>query len=172
MHKHSGSAKNFIEAMIFYQQFFNRFGTRCKGEKMYIVLLIVCGIESIYDIKIRTIHTLIWILIAVGATIGNVVYYEKDFVWICMGTFVGVFLIGCSKVLRGGIGIGDGIVFLTLGLGLGIKVASCILFYSLVLCCMWSILQLSCKKCSRTDELPFLPFIFVGMIWNQMMLNL
>lgn len=139
---------------------------------MYNVLLILCGIEAIYDVKTKHVHTLIWGSVAVGCIFWNIVHNEKNLQWILTATLVGIFLIVCSKILRGGIGLGDGIVFLTLGLGLGMKSASCILFYSLVLCCVWGIIQILRKKYSRTDELPFLPFVFMGMIWNQIMLYL
>ncbi len=150
----------------------HRYIWREERIRMYVVLFILCGIESIYDIKTKRIHSLAWGLTGFICMIWNITRNEKDFLWICLSSLVGIFLMICSKLFKGSIGIGDGVVFLTLGLGLGIESTSNILFYSLLLCFIWGMVQVIRKKYSRRAELPFLPFIFLAMIWNFIMILL
>lgn len=132
---------------------------------MAMIVFVVCGIEAIYDIKTKHIHSGIWGSIAIIGGVWNVLQNGKDLLWIFMAMLIGLFLMICSKIFRGSIGIGDGIVFLALGLVFGLKDTSNLLFYSLVLSLVWGSGLLVLKKCSRTKELPFLPFIFIGLIF-------
>lgn len=133
---------------------------------MYIILLMLCGLQAIRDIRTKTVDVRIWTIAGLVGLIGNMIQKEEDLFWIGKALLVGGFVIVCSYISKGSIGIGDGIVFLALGLCVGAEETSQILFYSLCLCCIWGIGRILFKKASRTEEIPFLPFIFLAMLGN------
>lgn len=130
------------------------------------ILLLLCGIGAVRDIRTHTVCTGMWGTAALAGAVWNMVWKERDGSWVIISALVGLTLIILSQLMKGRIGLGDGIVFLTLGLWKGAGEAGTILFYSLLLCSLWSILQLIQKKMKRSDSVPFLPFIFFGIILN------
>lgn len=131
------------------------------------ILLLLCGIGAVQDIRTHTVCAGMWGIAALAGAVWNVGWKERDGSWVIISALVGIILIILSQLMKGRIGLGDGIVFLTLGLWKGAGEAGTILFYSLLLCSLWSVLQLIQKKMNWSDSVPFLPFIFFGMVLNM-----
>lgn len=130
------------------------------------ILLFLCGIGAVQDIRTHTVCTGMWGIAALAGTVWNVGWKGRDGIWVVISVLAGLILIVLSQLMKGKIGLGDGIVFLTLGLWKGGGEAGVILFYSLLLCSLWSVTQLIQKKINRSDAVPFLPFIFLGVVLN------
>ena len=82
-----------------------------------------------------------------------------------MGALIGggLFLL-CYFLTRGGIGMGDVKLFAVVGLYVGSGVVMTMVFLSVVASAVYSIIQLLRKKTKLKDEIPFAPFIWIGLI--------
>lgn len=82
-----------------------------------------------------------------------------------MGALIGggLFLL-CYFLTRGGIGMGDVKLFAVVGLYVGSGVIMTVVFLSVVASAVYSIIQLLRKKTKLKDEIPFAPFIWIGLI--------
>ncbi len=88
----------------------------------------------------------------------NLVYTEPDFKILISNLIVGFFLVLISIFTRGGIGMGDAIIFLILALFLDHNSNVYILFFSLLLATIPSIILIIVKH-KKNYTLPFVPFI-------------
>ena len=85
------------------------------------------------------------------------------------GLFIGIILIIISKLTRGQIGLGEGIIFCATGLGLGFWPNLCLLLYSLTLAAVFSGFMFLVRKKGRMYTIPFVPFVCVGY-WGVILL--
>lgn len=125
---------------------------------------IMLGIWSFYDIKEKEIPmrsivaggglllvtTLVAGSFSVHASIG--------------GLLLGGILYGISKLTQEAMGVGDVMVFGILGIVLGGIQALVLLFYSLVLAAIFSIMLLLLHKVSKKQAIPFLPFVWLSYL--------
>ncbi len=135
-----------------------------------IVLLFLCGIGAIRDIKTRTVWIPLWAAAAMAGAVWNVVWRGRDLYWIALSVLVGLALIALSGMMGGQIGMGDGVAFLVIGLWSGVSTSLTILWYSLLFCGAWIFLRRIQRKIKPSDSVPFLPFVFLGVaaqwIWS------
>lgn len=138
-----------------------------RSEKMtgYIILFIYLFIMAIYDVKKREIH-LPFSAVAALVLIARQLYFiaggKVTVAGAFLGVCVGIVLIMVSIVTRGGIGIGDGILFMVCGLFFGFYENSVLLFLSLILTAFVSGVLIIVRQVGRKYTLPFAPFVFVG----------
>ncbi|MBS6194840.1 MAG: prepilin peptidase [Clostridiales bacterium] len=75
----------------------------------------------------------------------------------------GMFLL-CFFLTRGGMGMGDVKLFTIIGYFVGSGVIMPIVFFTVMISALYSIIQLIRKKTKLKDEIPFAPFALAGMI--------
>ena len=80
------------------------------------------------------------------------------------GSIPGLVLLGLCLVSRKSLGGGDGLVVLVSGWYLGLAVTVEGLFWGLIASSVFGLVLLMKKKIRRDTELPFLPFLFLGML--------
>lgn len=82
-----------------------------------------------------------------------------------MGALIGggLFLL-CYFITRASIGMGDVKLFCVIGLYVGSGVIMTVVFLSVVVSAVYSIVQLVRRKTKLKDEIPFAPFVWIGMI--------
>jgi leader peptidase (prepilin peptidase)/N-methyltransferase len=85
------------------------------------------------------------------------------------GLLIGIVLIVISKITRGQIGLGDGLIFCTTGLGLGFWPNLCLLLYSLTMAAAFSGFLFLIRKKDKVYTIPFVPFVCVGY-WGVILL--
>ncbi len=121
---------------------------------------------TLYDLKGRTIPC--WLLCAGSAA--SVLYFAvsrtpwRDPAVCCEGFLAllpGVFLILIAFLTRGGIGYGDGVVFLGLGLLTGAGMCTILLMGSLLTASVWCGALLLLKRAGRKTRIPFIPVILL-----------
>lgn len=128
----------------------------------------------IYILFIITIHDLIykripleWLIL--GGVIGSFMLFNNPNISILEGIggsiIIGVILFLMSKVTRGGIGMGDALVFAFISLIVGWRMAITVLILALVLSGCIGIVLFVFKKASRKTTIPFMPFIFTVTIF-------
>lgn len=83
-----------------------------------------------------------------------------------LGFLFCLFSFGISYLIsRGSMGSGDVKLSLILGLFLTGEYVVRIVFYGCLISALYSLIQLFRKKLSRKDEIPFVPFLYIGMIF-------
>ena len=84
---------------------------------------------------------------------------------IVLGLLFGLITFGLGYLLsHGGMGAGDVKLALVMGLYLTGEYAPGAVFYGCMAGAVYSLIQLFRKKLSRRDQLPFVPFLYVGLI--------
>lgn len=139
----------------------------------YLIVFAYLFFMMVYDIRKREIH------LPFSAAVALILLVRQIYL-VCLGEaaashafwgiMVGVFLVVLSVLTRGGIGIGDGILFIICGLLFGFYENSILLFLSLVFTAAVSGVLIITKHVGRKYTLPFAPFVFVGFgvmcIWK------
>ncbi len=77
---------------------------------------------------------------------------------------IGVFIILTALISGGMVGFGDGLLILTMGSVLGAGELAGILCGALLLCGIYSGIEYLMLKKSRSEEIPFVPFLLIGYL--------
>ncbi len=123
-----------------------------------IVWLFICSVQDIKEQQINLV------LIGVGfISLFTLSLIENQLlIWERLGGVgLGIFLILLSKITRGQIGIGDGLILSVTGISLGFYLNSILLIYSLFISAVFSIGIMIIKKANRKSTIPFTPFVFI-----------
>lgn len=120
----------------------------------------------IEDIKTREIRNLYFLSIVLTRFIQLVIERDREILIEAILGFLVVLIIMllCMVLNRDGIGMGDIKILLSLGFACGIKLILSALFYISLCSALFSIILLATKKASKNTELPFMPFVFAGML--------
>lgn len=139
-----------------------RFATHLIKEKKVttLILLVFLFLCSVWDCKVRKIPLWLCHTSAFFIIICELLAKEIAFSKMLGGILVGLFLLGLTKITRGQIGLGDGIVFIVIGLGIGLKESFLLLLESLFLLFLFCLIGLIVKKIKIKQRIPFLPFVF------------
>lgn len=125
------------------------------------IMLFLCGIKDIKSKKVSLIIVVTFMVFLVGMLPFN---KEISIINGLLGSCVGICIMFISKITKGQIGIGDGLVLCATGIGLGMWDNLSILVYSLFLAAIYSIGLLSFRRANKKDTIAFVPFLFVAFI--------
>lgn len=138
---------------------------------MTMVLLWGMAVLSITDAKMQVIpnRMLLFLLAVWAGLLGIQVLFDLErgtalFALSLAGGLAGglAFLL-CYAVSRGQLGAGDVKLAAVMGLYLtGQRIIGAV-FYGVLLCCMYSLVLLCCRKIGLKDGVPLVPFLFAGM---------
>lgn len=96
-----------------------------------------------------------------------------SFLEIAGGALIGVVLLIFSKVTKGAVGAGDGMLFFITGIYLGFWKNAMLLWGSLLLCSCWGIGLLAVRQikwpAGKKIEIPLLPFVLPVGMWLIML---
>ena len=123
------------------------------------------GILSVWDIKEKIVP--VSPLMAGGTVIVLAAVYtclRGEALWVTLigGMVPGACLILLAK-LTGQIGVADGMVVMALGAQCGIRECLLLLFYSLILLSVFSVVLLVLRRAKCSTRIPYLPFLLVGL---------
>ncbi|MBR4082981.1 MAG: prepilin peptidase [Lachnospiraceae bacterium] len=138
---------------------------------LYTVLVVVSAIcitdywEKIVPNKIL----LMWLLVGIIEIglwfIRDMNSVTKLFPSIILGLIFCILVFGMAYLIgRGGLGSGDVKLSLLLGLFMTGEYVVGAVFYGCLLSAVYSLIQLSRKKMTRKDEMPFVPYLYIGII--------
>ena len=127
-----------------------------------LILLIFLFLCSVWDCKVRKIPLWICHVGVFFIIMCELLTKEISLQKMIGGILVGLFLLGLTKITRGQIGLGDGIVFIVIGLGIGLKESFLLLLESLFLLFLFCLIGLIVKKIKIKQRIPFLPFVFTA----------
>lgn len=133
---------------------------------------IVIGIlvlESISDIRSKSICAWHMILFAVMGVVLNVITYYQSVWSVVGGVIIGILVLIFALFSKGAIGIGDGIIFICLGIYLGLSDNLRLLFFSLVTASIAGGVYILIKKKSIKTQIPFVPCVLMAYILMTLM---
>lgn len=131
-----------------------------KGE---IFMTIFLGINTWTDIRKKEICLPVLFIFLAGGMLWQI--------W--QGTFwpggvlslgIGICIILIALLSRGMIGLGDGLLILAMGSVMKAGELTGILFAALLLCGIYSGIELLVRKKTRSEEIPFAPFLLIGYL--------
>ncbi len=134
-----------------------------------VILIIYLTVMSYTDIKTKTISLKISIIIATIFLLIQIIIFKfhvkSVLLWCLCGCVVGTTLLILAFITRENIGYGDGIVVLVIGLAIGLKstfiVCTIGFLLSAIVACFFLI-----RKKSKKTSMPFIPFIYIGYIFQ------
>lgn len=126
-----------------------------------VLFLIICSVVDIMCRKIPVWFVWGYMLIGIVISIG---IEDKNIFGVILCLLPGVSVLFISMITKGGIGIGDGAVFIALGIYNGLEVVLLTLLCAMFLCTVFSIVAFVLKKVKMNQEIPFVPFILVAYL--------
>lgn len=134
------------------------------GNIRAVIVAVILLWNGIYDWKYRKISISVT-FIGIMTVIFFLIAAPEDCCTIAEilgGVSIGIFLIICSFITRGQIGIGDGIICCFTGISCGFFENLNILFIGLLLSAIVSFILLIGRKVERKTEIPLIPFLFIA----------
>lgn len=118
------------------------------------------GISAFIDFKWKKVSLKIMLLYGILGILNTVFFPSQTIISIIGGVFLGVCIMGVSKITRGGIGLGDGLIVVVTGIYLGLWKNLELISGGFFLAFICSMFLLIVKKENRKKEIPFVPFLF------------
>ena len=97
-----------------------------------------------------------------GTSLAGRDYFHGN--WSTGTCIIGGFIILIALISGGMVGFGDGLLILTMGSVLGAGELAGILCGALLLCGIYSGIEYLMLKKSRSEEIPFVPFLLIGYL--------
>lgn len=129
-----------------------------------VLSFLYLSINSLSDIRYKKISLFVSVLFGIAAILVNIIIRQYSLLSLILAVVLGGIIMLVSKITKGAIGIGDGIVLMVLGLYTGIYINLTVLFYGFLVSALMSILLLSLKRVRKKDSLPFVPCLLVGYL--------
>lgn len=128
-----------------------------------ICMAVLLGINTWTDIRKKEICLPVLFIFLTGGILWRI---RQGLLWpagiISMG--IGVFIILIALISGGMVGFGDGLLILTMGSVLRAGELAGILGGALLLCGIYSGIEYLILKKSRSEEIPFVPFLLIGYL--------
>lgn len=131
-----------------------------------IKIIIICYLtyQAFEDIRKKEISLIsIFIFSFIGIVI-NVCTVNNSIVNMFWGIGVGLGVILVGKLMKDGIGIGDGAVLSSIGIIVGGRNCLLIFIIAITISAVTGIILLTFKKVKMNQELPFIPYILCAYI--------
>ena len=138
----------------------------------WLTAFLFLGVDSIRDIRTKTISIRITILSAIV----GIMYYLLDTSYPiveCMEGFVlGVAVCFLAFVTREAIGYGDGLVMIALGILVGGKNCLASGMAALMMSGIFAVFLLLSGRAKKQDQIAFVPFLFMGAVFVRGILRI
>lgn len=125
----------------------------------YLIIFAILLWNAVHDIKYKTIIPSSLVTGSIVSVLFLLIQKDGSVFYHISGMLAGIFLIVCSYVTKGQIGIGDGLIFCFTGILLGPGRNIYLLFIALVFCAMISSLMVATKRAGKKTKIPFVPFV-------------
>lgn len=133
---------------------------------MYLMIF-VCLImlaAAVFDIAKRRIPILLIVVGFLGVCILKRPLSVDDGYELLFGAASGAILVPVCILSRGRVGMGDALLFIVTGMAIG-AIANLVLMWAVFLIAgLFGTVRVLLKKGSMKDELPLVPFLFVGLL--------
>ena len=137
--------------------------TNMKIEILIMIVLLFAAAEDFYRKEISFWMPAVCGVISMISIIMEYLHGEIDILNILLATIPGVILLLLAFATGQEIGYGDGLMALSIAPALGFEKTCFVLFISMTLSSLYSILYLIIEKSDKKSTFPFMPFLAAGM---------
>jgi leader peptidase (prepilin peptidase)/N-methyltransferase len=128
------------------------------------IVAAVLTVESISDIKTKSISLARLVCYMIVALALNIIMRYQSFISLFGGIVVGVIFLGFGILTKEGIGYGDGAIFICLGAVLGLYDNLRLLMYSLMLAAIVGGIYALVRKKNLKVRIPFIPCVLITYV--------
>ena len=128
------------------------------------IVAAVLTVESISDIKTKSISLARLVCYMIVALALNIIMRYQSFISLFGGIIVGVIFLGFGILTKEGIGYGDGAIFICLGAVLGLNDNLRLLMYSLMLAAIVGGIYALVRKKNLKVRIPFIPCVLITYV--------
>lgn len=129
------------------------------------IIMTVLTIESISDIKTKSMSCVRLTIYFLMALFGNLIFGYQSVMSMAGGIAIGIIVLVYGLITKEGIGYGDGIMFMCLGTVLGASQNLRLLFLSLICATAAGCIYALVLKKGMKTEIPFIPCILCSYIF-------
>lgn len=134
------------------------------------VYLAICSYTDLTAMKISTFLSFLFSLLGIVMFCLSLTNH-KDITSLLISLSIGVLIIALSVLSKGSMGIGDGIMTLTIGFFYPASEIISVILYSFTAASFFAVIYMLIKKSSKNKRLPFAPFLFSGCLFHWIMFN-
>lgn len=128
----------------------------------------VLAVCSYTDIRYRKIYSWITGIYLLLALLGHLASGALSPLGLAAGLVPGGVCFLVSWATRQGLGYGDSILIAICGISLGFWPCTLISFTAFFWSGIWAMILLCFRKAGRKKEIPFVPFLFLGMVLQRL----
>ena len=135
-----------------------------------VLIVLYLGVLSFFDVREKKVPISI---LKIGFVSGVIMAFINCFLnqerwgWVVVAAMLGMLpgiAISVVAVVSGKIGLGDGIVLVSMGMVLGYKESFLLLCISLFVMSVWSVFLLASGKGKRNTRIPYMPFLLIAYL--------
>lgn len=124
------------------------------------IFMIICAVK---DIKSKTIPVWMIVLFGIIAILYSGFWGNRGLLPTLYSLIPGAFLLTLSLCTRESIGYGDGLLMLPLGMLVGLSVCVRTVVWGMVMSGVCALILLVCRKAKGKTQIPFIPFLTMGL---------
>jgi len=133
-----------------------------------VFVLIYLAYQTNKDIREKSVSLKSIVIFSLAGAVINIIITNISLIDMLLGISVGFGVILIGKLMRDGIGIGDGAVLSSIGVLIGGKMCLLIFIMAITISAAVVIVLLVFKKVKMKQQLPFVPYILCAYMWILM----
>jgi len=133
-----------------------------------VFVLIYLAYQTNKDIREKSVSLKSIVIFSLAGAVINIIITNISLIDMLLGIAVGFGVILIGKLMRDGIGIGDGAVLSSIGVLIGGKMCLLIFIMAITISAAVVIVLLVFKKVKMKQQLPFVPYILCAYMWILM----
>jgi len=133
-----------------------------------IFILSYLAYQAYKDIKEKSVSLKSILIFSCAGAVINIVIINISLINMLLGIAVGLGVALIGKLMKDGIGAGDGAVLSSIGILIGGKMCLLVFIMAITISATVVIVLLILKKVKMKQELPFIPYILFAYMWSLM----
>jgi len=133
-----------------------------------VFILSYLAYQTYKDIREKSVSLKSTIVFSLTGVVINIVITNITIINMLLGITVGLGVILIGKLMKDGIGAGDGAVLSSIGVLIGGKMCLLVFLMAITISAAVVIVLLVFRKVKMKQELPFIPYILCAYIWILM----
>jgi len=130
-----------------------------------VFILSYLAYQTYQDIKKKSVSLKSIIVFSIVGAVINVAITNISLFDMLLGITVGLGVILIGRLMKDGIGAGDGAVLSSIGILIGGKMCLLVFIMAITISAAVAIVLLVFKKIKMKQELPFIPYILCAYMW-------